>query len=60
MGDFNLDINDTRKKNTVNEIELLFLKDIINNINPDIQSTSEHSKEEILFLDILIKKQWIK
>ena len=60
MGDFNLDINDTRKKNTVNEIELLFLKDIINNINPDIQFTSEHSKEELPFLDILIKKQWIK
>ena len=32
------------------------LKDIINNINPDIQFTSEHSKEELPFLDILIKK----
>ena len=31
-------------------------KDIINNINPDIQFTSEHSKEELPFLDILIKK----
>ena len=30
MGDFNLDINDTRKKNIVNEIELLFqLKQLI-------------------------------
>ena len=33
------------------------VKDIIKNINPDIQFTSEHSKEELSFIDIIIKKQ---